>query len=161
MREVSFFHRETGIFHGTILHATSDDLVAANTPPDHIAIEGFHDNLSKRVDVENVKLQKDGDGNEFAVYSVIEWIPPIPSQDHVWNPEAKRWQLSTAASEKIAKKNAALARIAELESSQHKLSRKLLLNVAGGALFRGSERQDAIERLIAIDLEIEQLERDI
>ena len=50
-RHVSFFHRLTGLLNGVHFLASDANIVALNTPPDHIAIDGHHDHLSKRVDV--------------------------------------------------------------------------------------------------------------
>ncbi len=51
MRRVSFYHRETGLFNGTHLTVSGPEMVRLNTPADHIAIDGHHDALSRRVDV--------------------------------------------------------------------------------------------------------------
>ena len=50
-RAVSFYHRETGLFSGNHLVASDDNAVMLNTPPDHIAIDGHHDHLSKKADI--------------------------------------------------------------------------------------------------------------
>lgn len=129
MRAVSFYHRETGVFISNQMIVSDDDILALNTPKDHIAIDGHHDHLSKRFDI--------------ATGEIVEWMPPAPSSDHVWNPETKRWQISAAAADKIAKRNAARARIQELEASQHRRVREHALGNPG-----------ALEQLQAIDDEI-------
>jgi hypothetical protein len=136
MRTVSFCHADTGLFNGRTLTVTNDDAIALNTPPDHIAVEGRHDHLSKRVDI--------------ATGQVIDYEPPAPSEDHEWNTETKRWQLSAAVEAKAQARAAAAARIAELEASQHSVVRDLLL---GGLAAR--------PRLQAIADEIAKLNADL
>lgn len=133
MKAVSFYHKETGRLHGNLLIVSDDEVLALNTPADHAAIEGHHDPLSKRFDIETKRI--------------VEWIPDAPSADHVWNPETKRWQPSAAAAEKIARGHAARARIQELEASQHRHLRGQALGKPGAA-----------EALQAIDDEISALE---
>jgi hypothetical protein len=58
----------------------NSDLIAPNTPRDHIAIEGDNfDLLSQRVGV--------------ATGLVVDRLPPQPSPDHEWNAAIRRWQL--------------------------------------------------------------------
>jgi hypothetical protein len=128
VRHASFYHKDTGIFSGYHVH-TDEPGIALNTPPDHVAIEGAHDHLSKRVDL--------------TTGEVIDYQPSAPSPDHEWNADTKRWQLSAAALGKIAAKSAALARIAALEASQHAVLRKALLGDPA-----------ALAQLAAIDGEI-------
>jgi hypothetical protein len=113
VRQVSFFHKDTGLLNGSHLMSSDHRAVALNTPADHIAIDGHHDYLSKRVDI--------------ATGLVIDYQPPAPSADHEWNAETKRWALSAAVLAKQQERAAALAQIAALEASQHALVRKLLL----------------------------------
>lgn len=136
MKSYSFYHRETGVIHPKKFGTDDTTQLAGNTPVDHAAIEGYHDHLSKRFD--------------FEAKQVVEWIPPAPSADHVWNPETLRWQESAATMEKIARRNAALVRIALLEASQHRHVREHALGMAG-----------ALEALQAIDAEIVSLRPDL
>jgi hypothetical protein len=53
MKWMSFYHKDTGVLHPQRF-ATTDErpgTLANNTPPDHLAIEGKHDNRTHRVDV--------------------------------------------------------------------------------------------------------------
>jgi hypothetical protein len=129
MISYSFYHKESGVIHSRRFSTDDPTQLRGNTPADHAAIEGHHDHLSKRFDLETKQ--------------VVEWMPPAPSADHVWNPETKRWQLSAAAAEKIERSNAARVRIAQLEASQHRHVREHCLGFSGAA-----------DRLQAIDAEI-------
>jgi hypothetical protein len=136
MNSYSFFHRESGVIHEKIFSTDDQTQVAGNTPIDHVAFAGHHDHLSKRVDV--------------ATGQVIEHVPHQPSPDHEWNSETKRWQLNAAASGRASRKAAALARIAQLESAQHRAVRECILRLSGST-----------ERLAAIDDEIFSLRSQI
>jgi sugar phosphate isomerase/epimerase len=129
MSEHSFYHKETGVLHPKKFTTDDPTQLANNIPPDHAAIDGHHDHLSKRVDL--------------ATKEVVEWMPIPPSTGHVWNPETLRWQLTAAALEKIAASAKARNRIAELEASQHRLVREHIIG-----------KPDALAKLQAIDDEI-------
>jgi hypothetical protein len=133
---VSFYHVETGLLHDVMLTTSDESIIALNAPAGHIAIDGHHDSLSKRVNVETGE--------------VVEYQPPAPSAEHVWHDETKRWRLSDGAQAKIDGRAAALARIAALVDSQHQFVREYLLGVA-----------PALERLAAIHDEIGKLSADI
>lgn len=135
MKEYSFFHKDTGVLAPHVL-GCPDDALEINTPADHTAIEGAHDHLSKRVDV--------------ATGEVVDYQPPAPSVDHEWNDASKRWQLSAAAQAKIDKRAAALARITQLEASQHRPLREMMLDPIGG-----------VARVREIDAEIAALRKDL
>jgi hypothetical protein len=136
MRVVSFYHRETGLFHGRHLMVSDASLIPLNTPPDHIAIEGDHyDPLTQRVDVNTGK--------------VIDHLPPKPSDDHEWSSISRRWQLRPEVTAKQRAKAQALGRITELELKALRALREHALGKHG-----------AHERLAAIDAEITQL-RDV
>jgi hypothetical protein len=132
VRTVSFFHKETGALHSNQLICSDDAAVALNTPADHIAIDGHHDYLCKRVDLETKQI--------------VEWIPPAPSADHVWNPETLRWQLSAAAQGKAQARQLAQARIAALRASSIDVMRELLL---------GNESARARLQAIADEIEMQ------
>lgn len=136
MRVVSFYHRETGLFNGRHLMVADPALIALNTPPDHIAIEGDHyDPLTQRVDVDTGK--------------VIDHLPPKPSDEHEWSGISRRWQLRPEVTAKQKAKAQALGRITELELKALRALREHALGKPG-----------AHERLAAIDREITQL-RDV
>ena len=86
MRTVSFYHKDTGLFNGAHLTASSSTSVDINTPDGYAAIDGHYDHLSQRIDVETK--------------TVIDYQPPAPSVDHEWNIATKRWQLSAGAQAK-------------------------------------------------------------
>ena len=133
MLVVSFYHRETGIFNGRHLMVSDPAMIALNTPPDHIAIEGDHyDPLTQRVDV--------------ATGRVVDHIPPQPSEDHEWNSISRRWQLRPEITAKQQARKAALGRITELELKALRALREHALGKPG-----------AHERLAAIDTEISAL----
>jgi hypothetical protein len=156
MISYSFYHRESGAIHPKVFSTDDATQLRANTPADHLPIEGHHDPLSKRVDV-TVPPELVDDINRYGcavgkrfVHKIIDYQPPAPSADHEWNAETKRWQLSAAVQAKAQARAAAAARIAELEASQHGVVRDLLL---GGAAAR--------PRLQAIADEIERLNADL
>lgn len=151
MRVVSFAHNETGIFNGVQLIATSDELVALNTPADHVAIDGHHDHLSKRVLITAHDLEDHG--KQWTEYEceVVDWIPPPPSNYHdVWNPSTKRWELNAEETARQQRSNAARVRIAELEAAQHQALRQHALDAPG-----------ARETLKGIDDEINSLQEHL
>jgi hypothetical protein len=133
MRVVWFYHKDTGLFHGRNLMTDNPDLIASNTPLNHIAIEGGDfDLLSQRVDV--------------ATGLVVDRLPPQPSTDHEWNTAIRRWQLKPeVVAIEDARRNA-LERIRFLEL---KALRSLREHALGQAA--------AIDRLKTIDDEIAQL----
>jgi hypothetical protein len=132
MRQFHFYHAETGLLHQSCVSINTPEaekVAALNCPEGHLPIEGELDPREHRIDVETK--------------SVVDYQPPAPSADHEWNRNAKRWQLSAAAQGKINRSNAARARIAQLEASQHRHVREHCLGMAGAA-----------ERLKAVDDEI-------
>lgn len=107
----SFCDERTGLFVGRSYSGPAAAL-EANTPTGCLAVEGQHDPLSQRVDVETGE--------------VVDYQPPQPDDDHEWDDEARRWVLTAAASERIAQVAAARAKIAELERKQARRVRELL-----------------------------------
>jgi hypothetical protein len=86
MRQVSSYHKETRLLNGSHLLASDDAAIALNTPPDHIAIDGHHDSLSKRVDVANpetIDVYVTSDQSDIPTkvtrYKVVDYEPPAPS----------------------------------------------------------------------------------
>lgn len=133
MRTWSFHHKDTGLFNGSTYSCDNDKTpIAANTPPDHIAVAGVYDHLSQRVDL--------------ATGKVVDYQPPQPSPDHEWNAETRRWQLTAAAAAKGIAAETARAKIKQLEASQHRAVREALLG-----------DQAALKRLASIDFEIKTL----
>jgi len=135
MRVISFYHKETGLFHGRQLMTADPKLIASNTPPDHIAIEGDHfDAQSQRVDVKTGQ--------------VVDRVPPKPSDNHEWNSSIRRWQIKP---EILAADEARRKAIERIKSLELKALRSLREHALGQAA--------ATERLRAIDDEITQLRR--
>jgi hypothetical protein len=135
-RLVSFYHRETGALHDARLMTSDPASIKLNTPADHVAIDGHHDRLCKRVDIDTGE--------------VVDYQPPAPSVDHEWNADARRWRLSPAATARIEARAASVARIAALVNSQHQFVREHLLGVT-----------TALERLAAINDEVVRLSADL
>lgn len=119
MKAVSFYHKENGVLASNHLVVSDDGMLEANTPRDHAAIDGHHDHLSKRFDLQTKQL--------------VEWIPPAPSADHVWDEASKTWNLNPDAMAKIERRRTAYARIAVLESSTLRTLREHALGHAGAA----------------------------
>lgn len=138
MKIFHFYHEETGLFHdgsiGINVAEGHEDIARRNAPPGHKAIEGMFDRLSQRVDVTSG--------------AVVEYQPPQPSVDHVWDAAHKRWLLSDVAAQRNVAREAAQAQILELERQSVSPMRALLLNP-----------QDAEARpiLAAIDAQINAL----
>jgi hypothetical protein len=131
---VSFYHRETGLFDGQHLIASGEASVKLNTPPDHIVIDGHHDHLARRVDLQTGE--------------VVDYQPPRPSDEHDWNATTKRWQINTEIQQRKFARASALAQIATLEASQHRPMRELM---------RDPTNAEARKRLDAIEAEISEL----
>lgn len=126
---VHIYDLKTGLFTGQSHHTNVKDAAAiaafidASTPSGHAAYVGkYVDYLSKKVDVQTGVL--------------VEHQPPQPSRKHVWNPEAKRWQVKSRE-----QREAAVARIAQLESSTHRAVRETLI--------RACEAVDALKEAVA------------
>lgn len=126
----SFYDLETGLFSGRTFSGPQG--CKENTPIGHGAHEGQVDHLSQRKDLNTGAL--------------VDYQPPQPSPDHEWSADQKRWQLSTAAQQRLIARELALARIAVLEASQHRAIRESALAYDG-----------AKARLQAIDDEIVKL----
>lgn len=125
MRNVTFYHKDTGLLHPVTVVTNDDRAVALNTPADHVAIDhpegGRLDHLSQRVDVTT--------GN------VADYQAP-PSPDQEW-----RAQFSAA--------RVSGARRAELVSQQHSLVRRLALNPSDGPARTALESIDAELHLLS------------
>ena len=109
----------TGLFVGQTFHTNDADPVAAaafakaNTPEGHAVYTGHvGDHSSLKVDL--------------ATGELVDYQPPQPSADHEWNPQTKRWHQTGAAAAREAARRSAIARIDELEASQHRFVRELL-----------------------------------
>lgn len=126
-----FYDLATGLFTRQRLAASDQDLVAANTPPGCGAYAGEVDPDSQRVDV--------------ATGDLVDWQPPRPSEDHAWDTERRRWELSPAAAKREAERIDAQRRITALEIAQLRPLRELLLDQSS---------QPARARLAEIDAEI-------
>lgn len=113
MKTVSFADAQSGLFNGMQCTASTEDGIALNTPKGMIAVEGAHDDLSKRLDL--------------TTGEVIDYQPPAPSADHEWNKATLRWQLSAVARAVQLADAAARATIAAAESAQARAMRELLL----------------------------------
>lgn len=146
-REISIFSKQTGLFLGRTISGTgmSEALLDAHLKDGEGRIDGYHDHLSRRVDVEHLR-----DGERATEAHVIDYQPPQPSADHEWHEPTKRWRLSGAAQEKSAVSAAAQARIATLEAESVPLMRKTVLGDA-----------TARSRLQSLDDEIAELRLSI
>lgn len=137
MKAISFYHAESGLFHDKQLLVSDESTIALNCPEGHLPIDGHHDYLCKRVDLDTKEI--------------IDHQPQQPSGEHEWNPETKRWQLNAKAHERIARSHSARARIAHLETNvQPRAVREVALN-----------KPDATKRLQDIDDEIAGLRKQL
>jgi hypothetical protein len=73
----SFYDTTTGLFTGRVLIGSDDQLVS-NTLPGTAAIAGKHNKQNKKVDLNTL--------------NVVDYQPPQPSPDYVWNATTKRWE---------------------------------------------------------------------
>jgi hypothetical protein len=133
----------TGLFVGQTFHTNDADPVAAaafakaNTPEGHAVYVGHvGDHSSLKVDL--------------ATGELVDHQPPQPSADHEWNHQTKRWHQTWAAAAKAQACTAAIARIAQLEASQHRFVREHALGDPA-----------ALPKLKAIDDEIAKLSANL
>ena len=150
MKQVRFFHKDTGIFLAREFFTSNDNAIVANTPPDHFVFESAVDHLSQRVDVSAIAIDETTKLPDPKTAKLIDYQPPSPSADHEWNATTKRWQINAAVTAKAEARRSALASIAALEASQDCAIRELSLGQAG-----------ALDRLKALDIEIAALRLQI
>lgn len=182
MKLLSFYHKDTGLLNGQHLLVSDENVVALNTPADHLPVEGHLDCLSQKVDLTQavvllaahesahgarVQSGRDAfhpamDGHAFneparplfvaPAHVVIDHQPEQPSVEYEWNPATKRWELNEAAATRKATRAAALARIALLEGAQHRALREVACDPSNA---------EARKRIDAIDAEIATLRADL
>lgn len=171
MKIWSFYDPKTGCFHG-LSYTGHEDTISYNIPGGHGHVEGFHDHLSRRVDVERLGREDDEAATAWAAgrdanrltrtvggdpgddpapparatatpAHVIDYQPPAPSAAHEWDGATKRWRLNASAQASAAAGAQARARHVELISQQRDdLRRAVLGDVAA------KERLQAIENEI-------------
>jgi hypothetical protein len=140
-----FYDKNTGLFTGCIFSAPPDvtkETLEANTPAGHGAHEhaGHINHHCQRLDLVTGK--------------VISYEPTAPSLDHIWDSDARRWQLSADAKEKVARVGAIEAQLAALERGSSTLVREAQL----GKPF-AQERLEALDTLIRnLTKELEELQ---
>ena len=110
MKSWSFYDSVTGRL--SPKHASGPDDWRPNIPASCAAIEGIHDHLSQRVDVDTGQ--------------VIDWQPLQPDADHEWNTDSRRWQLKVDVAATIERDLWARHRIQELEAKQARRVREIL-----------------------------------
>jgi hypothetical protein len=143
-RSVSFYNKNTGLFADSRITASSDELVRLNTPVDHIAIDGHHDHMCKKVDL--------------ATGQIVDHQPPAPSDDYEWNDGTKRWILKQAIQDKLTARANALQRIAALEAAQPRIMREIIIHLLHK---RDGEPEYALNQLIEIDDQITELRKEL
>lgn len=142
----SIYDPVTGLFVGRRLTCPAEH-AHLNIGEGHAAVEGVHDHLSKRIDIERLaredsdaltawQVKKDA-GEECGerpprpvatAAHVIDHIPAQPSEDHEWNAQTKRWELTPACLARQAASGAAAAERTSLRLQQHDLVREVVLN---------------------------------
>jgi hypothetical protein len=132
MKSYSFYHRDTGLLKDVVFSTDDETQLVNNIPADHVALEGQHDALSKRVDVRTGL--------------VIDYQPPSPSPEHEWNADTGRWQISAAVQAKAQARAAAMTALAALDIKSIRTLRELALGVAGA-----HDRLAAIEAAVAAE----------
>lgn len=113
----SLYDKKTGLFTGQKFGSTDPTQLNVNIPEGLQAVEGDHDHLSCRVDLETGDL--------------VEYQPPAPSDHHEWCSKSKRWKLNEKHQAAHERRTEALARILHLEARvQPRTQRELLLAIA-------------------------------
>ena len=136
MRSVSFYHKDTGIIADRRMVFSDPDAISLNTPVDHIVIDGHHDHLCRRVNVETGEL--------------IDYQPPQPSPDHEWDVTTKRWNINAEIQERQQKQLRASAELDRLE----KKAIRMLIEITLGDLTQ-------LSRLTALNAQIAKLREDL
>lgn len=108
------YRKDSGLFTGRTLLASSDKILALNLAEGEGAIEGVFDHLSQRVDTASGK--------------VVDYQSPQPSTDHEWDAGTKRWKLTAAATAKQQAHDQALVKIQQLEAAQPRAVRDFILS---------------------------------
>ena len=129
MKTWSFYDRQTGLLTGCTFTGRKASL-DLNLKAGQGAIEGDHDHLSRKVNLDTGELE--------------DYVPPAPDEHHAWNEEQKRWVLKPAVQEARAKRVQALTQIAQLEARQPRALREMALGHEGA-----TQRLQAIEDQIA------------
>jgi hypothetical protein len=129
----SFADIETGMFDGRSFSG-SEIALQLNMPDGVIAVPGEADHLSQRFDLETG--------------AVVNYQPPRPSQEYEWDVETLRWRLSAEAARQKQILQSAQARALELENSQSRAVRELLLSAGIGSK-EARDKLQAIEDGIA------------
>lgn len=136
MRTWSFYDQATGQISTRRYRASNDKALESNTPAGYVAIEGQFDHLSQRVDI--------------ATGTVVDYQPPQPDTDHVWNAERRRYVKKPEVLAAERRDKAARKRIAEIEASLQRAFREDRLG-----------DPTAIDRIRAGNDEIDTLRSDI
>lgn len=127
MKKFSIYSAATGMLTGgcySTNHADPAEFVRLNTPDGHGAVDGHHDHLSQRVDLDLLNA----DGGPATAAHVVDYKPPSPSPNHEWHEQTKRWKLTVAASDQATRTQLLAARKSELHKRQADPLRRLLLN---------------------------------
>lgn len=119
MKLYSYYHKDTGLFDGQQVMVTDIRGIEGHIPADHMAIEGHHDPLTKKVDLTT--------GN------VVDYQPPQPSDDHEWHEPSKSWVIKQSILDEQARRNAIMVQINALEAKQPRVIRDIFLNSADGS----------------------------
>jgi hypothetical protein len=131
MRTWSLYDLATGLFTGERVSLTNPADLAHNVAPGLGALEGAFDHLAQRVALETG--------------AVVDWIPPAPTDAHLWDERARRWITAPGATDAARYRTGLLARIRSLEAAQARPLRELAID---------PHDLEARRRLQAIDEEI-------
>jgi hypothetical protein len=122
-----FFSLETGLFTGSTFSGPAEADLHASTPAGCSSIAGPIDPQSQRIDLEILQQIETARARSqqaevdveliesLRTRLVIDYRPPAPSAEHVWNDERKRYQLSPEAADARRRKAEARQRIRFLE----------------------------------------------
>lgn len=135
MKTFSIYKLADGLFTGQRFSLAPFDKARAesNVPSGCGMIEGEYDHLSQCVDISTGK--------------VIEYQPPKPSENSVWNDKTRRWEKHPLVADAVRRAEQARQSIAELEVSQRRPLRELALDPSNFL---------AKERLLGINAQIEE-----
>lgn len=127
MKRYSFYHKDTGVFATHWYSATVPEL-EANTPADHVAIEGKFHPLSHKFDLTKKEVTQ----------------ADSPGADHVWDEEAGKWAPGAELLGAMRGESAYRSRLADLHEEERRATRAAVLGDAA-----------ARERLQEIHTELE------
>lgn len=107
-----YYRKSDGILTGQSFFASDGSL--PTVPPDLGLITGVTDPEAQRVDV--------------AISTLVDYQPPAPSPDHIWNSTARRWLLSPAVEARRLRERQILDELIALDASSIRIQEDLAID---------------------------------